>query len=350
MRITCELPNSISSRFILAAAILVCGSLLGAIFCHAQEPAEEEVGAVQKSDEMKAGKSNEAAVLAIIEKEPTTPAELLAAARSLADLNRPDLARKMIERVVEANLDEAALAAVVDELGEAALKELASKPLLQAKVAPLVKESLDAYEARPKDPAVLAILETKPTTPAELLRAARILADLKRPFLAKEMIKQVADANLDQAALAGLVDELGEAALVELASKSQLRPGAGPLVERILAAHQARVQDAARLDQAVAQLGDENPKIRADAAVALIKAGSHAVAPLMAALADPAQEARHEAIRGVILRLGPDAVKPLIALLNADEAVMVQEAAPLLAVLGDKGGGALPARSLRGAV
>ena len=189
----------------------------------------------------------------------------------------------------------------------------------------------------PEDPAVQAILEMKPTTPAELLRAARILADLKRVDLAKGMIKQVADANLDQAALAALVDGLGEAALVELASKSQLQPEAGPLVEKALAAYQARIRDAAQLEQAVTQLGEENPKARADAAVALIKAGPYAVAPLMTALADSAQESRHEAIRGVILRLGPDAVKPLIALLNADDAATVEEAASLLASLGDEG-------------
>ena len=189
----------------------------------------------------------------------------------------------------------------------------------------------------PEDPAVLAILETKPNTPAELLRAARILADLKRPDLAKEMIKKVAEANLDAAALASLVDQLGEAAFIEMSSKTTLQPEIGPLVDKALAAYQTRLRDTARLEKLVAQLGDDSPKVRADAAVGLVQAGPYAVAPLMQALSDSDKTAWHKPVRGVLLRLGPDAVKPLVAMLNADETTTVQEAISLLGAIGDKG-------------
>ena len=337
MRTTPELLNSLWSRSLLAAAVFAGGCLLGAACCLAQEPAEEEAGAIPESDWMTTVESKYPVVWAVLKTDPPTPAELLRAARMLADLKRTDLAKAAVNQVAEADLDEASLASLVDELGETALAELAAKPGVRTVSRPLVQKIVEAYQSRPEDPAVAAILETKPATPAELLRAAQILSDLKRPFLAKGMVKQVAEANLDEAALARIVDELGEATLVDLGSKSQLQPEIGPLVEKALTAYQTRVRNAAKLEEAAGQLGDESPKVRADAAVALVKAGPYAVAPLMKTLVDSPGGPRRDAIRGVLLRLGPDAVKPLIALLNSNDAATVREAVSLLAALGDEG-------------
>ena len=48
----------------------------------------------------------------------------------------------------------------------------------------------------PDDPAAAAILETKPSTPGECIRAAKILSDLKQPDLAKRFHSQAEDQHL----------------------------------------------------------------------------------------------------------------------------------------------------------
>ena len=73
------------------------------------------------------------------------------------------------------------------------------------------EESRCRRKGRPDDPAVAAILETKPTTPAECVRAAKTLADLGRADLAKDFLKKVLDAKLDPQQLADLGEQFGVA-------------------------------------------------------------------------------------------------------------------------------------------
>ncbi len=70
----------------------------------------------------------------------------------------------------------------------------------------------------PEDPAVAAILETKPTTPGECVRAAKILSDLKRPDLAKQFLQKVIATKLDQSALAKLAEQFGSATFFQLSA------------------------------------------------------------------------------------------------------------------------------------
>ena len=66
---------------------------------------------------------------------------------------------------------------------------VASKPAASQPAAPVPP---------PMAPAVAAIMATKPATPGEKVRAAKILAGLDRPDLAKQMLAEVLAANLDQ--------------------------------------------------------------------------------------------------------------------------------------------------------
>ena len=71
----------------------------------------------------------------------------------------------------------------------------AEKPA--AKAAAKAAEQPDAkapavVDMQPEDPAVAAILATKPTTPAECVRAAKTLADLGRPDVAKQFLEESA--------------------------------------------------------------------------------------------------------------------------------------------------------------
>ena len=93
-----------------------------------------------------------------------------------------------------------------------------------------------AKEAPPEDPAVAAVLETKPTTPAECVRAAKILADLGRADLAKGLLKKALDAHLDAKQLADLAEQLGAKTFLDLAGQPALQPEAKQLADAATAA------------------------------------------------------------------------------------------------------------------
>ena len=67
-------------------------------------------------------------------------------------------------------------------------------------------------------------MATKPSSPPEWTRVAKILSDLNEPKLAKDFLQQVLDAGLDEGQLAGLERMLGAATFVELASRDDLAP------------------------------------------------------------------------------------------------------------------------------
>ena len=184
-----------------------------------------------------------------------------------------------------------------------------------------------------EDPEVEALLATKPSTPLEWVRAAKILVDLDRPDLAKGFLKQVLGANLDQQQLVALEEFFGAAVFTEMASRADLAPEARQLSDAVLTAVSRHVQDPARLDALARQLQDPSGDVRYQALVELRRAGSAAVGPLAAVLADPGRAAEHANVRAALVGLGSDAVDPLIAILESGNAKLTVQAIGVLAEL-----------------
>ena len=111
---------------------------------------------------------------------------------------------------------------------------------------------------RPTDPAVLAVLESKPKTPAELLRAIGILVDLDESALAKPFVDELGQRTLDPAAKTALVDAFNPATLLKLARHPELGVELGPLVDDWLRSAEEYRRDPARLAAATEQLSDPN--------------------------------------------------------------------------------------------
>ena len=84
----------------------------------------------------------------------------------------------------------------------------------------------------PDDPAVLAVLESHPETPAELLRAIDILVDLEQARLAKPFVDELAKRKLDLAAKAALAHQFNSAMLLKLAHDAELGPVLGAVCRR----------------------------------------------------------------------------------------------------------------------
>lgn len=177
----------------------------------------------------------------------------------------------------------------------------------------------------PDDPAVLAVLESKPKTPFELLRAVRILADLGHPKLAVPFAQQLAAQQLDAQQQAALFKQFPSATLMRLARNPELGATLRPFIENLYAAADAARRNPVRLSEYVKHLSDRSAEVRAQAMHELTRAGESAVSPLLAVLADPNQVRIHQAAKAIIVRLGARAVPPLLgALESPDVAIRLQ--------------------------
>lgn len=186
---------------------------------------------------------------------------------------------------------------------------------------------------KPEDPIVGAILATHPTTPLERVRAAEILAKLGRPDLAKNFLKQVLEAKLDEKQWADLGVDLGSVFFMRLASRQELGPEAGLLRDAVFTAMKARLENPQRLAELIGQLQDPSLEKRVRAMAGLREAHQAGAVALIQVLADPARKEEYSAVRAVLVQMGSDAVGPLLATLDAPEDRLKTEAAMLLGQL-----------------
>ncbi len=177
----------------------------------------------------------------------------------------------------------------------------------------------------PENPAVTAILATKPATPAECVRAAKTLTDLGHPEAAKPLLKKVLDAKLDPRQLADLGEQFGSPMFLDLAGRAELLPEAKQLADAVLPAVTAKLEDVKRIAELIGQLQDPQAEKRMQALAGLQAAGRAAIGPLIAVLADQARTAEHENVRTVLAGMGRTAREPLAAILDgADPKLAVQ--------------------------
>lgn len=193
-------------------------------------------------------------------------------------------------------------------------------------------EAVPAVPALP-DPAVEAILEAKPTTPAELFRAATLLVRLKRPDLAKKSLAQLLAAKPDDEAWGKLVDQFGTGEFIALTGKPELNPEAIQVRQTMQAASARRLADPKRLETLIGQLSDPKAEVREQAQRGVLASGQAAVPPLLSALADPQRAAQHPPIRAVLAALKSAAREPLAAALDAPDAALAAQVVAVLAAM-----------------
>jgi hypothetical protein len=188
-------------------------------------------------------------------------------------------------------------------------------------------------EAAPPTLDVTAILETKPTTPSECLRAAKVLADLKRPDLAKELLKKVLDAKLDQQQLLELNGQIDPTVFLDLTAHPELAPEAQQVVDAVAAAVTAKLQAPERIAGLIRQLSDPSVEKRGEALIGLQEAGEAAIGPLVQVLADPARAAEQPNVRTVLSEMGRPARDALVGVLETANPKLAVQAILVLAEL-----------------
>lgn len=175
-----------------------------------------------------------------------------------------------------------------------------------------------------EDPVVAALLASNPTTPSDVFHTAQLLLEASRPELAKQYLRKLLDAKLDDGQWSALVDQYHTPAFMDLAQRTELRPENEQVVQAALGAADRRLRDPVRLAEEIKQLQDPSPEVRAAAVTSLQRAHGAAVEALIAVLADPQRTGEHAAVRHALAALRDDAIEAL--------AEIAQHANPELAI------------------
>ncbi len=144
-----------------------------------------------------------------------------------------------------------------------------------------------------EDPVALAIRDSNPTTPAELIHAARVLFQAGNPPEARIYLKRFLDAKAKPETIAAVYQKEGNGIFLQFQKAPTLQPEGAAVADLVLNATHRLMNDRPRLDGLVATVL-KGGGAAATARAALKKSGESAVAPLVAILADPTKKAQHD--------------------------------------------------------
>jgi DNA-binding response OmpR family regulator len=184
------------------------------------------------------------------------------------------------------------------------------------------KITTPTIESAKGDVAAATIIDSNPTTPTELLRAAATLADLGRPDLAKAYLQQLANANPGEEALAEVAGKVDADLLMQIASSEALRPEGRTLASAVLAAGAKRARDPQRLKSVIDQLVNPSRQVQRAAIIEILAAREDAVPALLLAMADKKRAVMHPLVRQTLVQIGRPAVAPLVASLQTEDAAL----------------------------
>ena len=166
-----------------------------------------------------------------------------------------------------------------------------------------------------KDPFVEALLETKPSTPDELVRAIDLLLQRRRGAVAKVLLEQLSKKQLNDAQLAQLASRHGLDFFLRLARSPELAPQGEQFYRRVLQALKRHTQDPQRLRQAVEQLTHASPQVRQQALRTLVQGREQAAAAILQYV-QKQKPKDWQIYRDVLLLLKEDARGPVLAALH----------------------------------
>ena len=214
-------------------------------------------------------------------------------------------------------------------------KPAAAKPDATPNAKSNEKTNAKPVDEPPENPAVTALLETKPATPLDCLRTAKVLIEFDREDLARGFLKKALDAGLEPRQLIALGEQVSTATILDFASRPKLQPEGKRLADAVMAAIEARQKDTRRIDGLIRQLQNPSPEKRFEAVVGLQESGDAAINPLVQTLADPARAAEHANVRVALAELGPIIRGPLTAVVEQGDPKLVVQAIAVLGTLKD---------------
>lgn len=131
------------------------------------------------------------------------------------------------------------------------------------------------------DNVVLAIRETNPTTPSELMRALRIMFDTQNYQEAKSYLGKLKAAGLDDRAAFALVEEIGSDFVIRLMRSKQMAPEGAAFGRGLMTSASRHLVSDAQLNRYFADLKSESSPVRNRAATGFRRAGIQGLAHLV---------------------------------------------------------------------
>lgn len=180
-------------------------------------------------------------------------------------------------------------------------------------VTPLAQEPLVIRQIR----------DSNPTSAEDLLVAAEAVYRFGRPDECKRYLAKFLALRADDGILAPLLRRFGDKLMLEFTQDPKLQPEGAQTADKLLQAARRVAVDPARIDNALKQLGSDNPIALSLAVTQLEEAGVDAVAPALRVLADSGRADEHPRIRTALLELKTIAEEPLLAALSAPEPLRI---------------------------
>ena len=203
------------------------------------------------------------------------------------------------------------------EADPAADKDAAEKKPAAKKDAPQVDAGKKAAPPKPLDPTAIAIRDSNPTTPQQLLRAIDALLSLDALPLAEEYFKRLAALPLTDAQRVALGREFDPGLLFRIAQTKSFGPDGPKFVNSIFEALRKAQENPQQLARLVESLGNPDATARGTARAGLAQTGRAAIGPLVRVLADPKRKNVQPDARAALAAMGNTAVEPLLAVLAA---------------------------------
>ena len=161
-----------------------------------------------------------------------------------------------------------------------------------------------------------------------MFAGGKILADLQPPTWPR-FLQDVLNAKLSDRQLAELGNKFGPKMFDAMAAQEALCPEARQLADAVMAATNKQLQDPNRVADLLEKLRIRR-KSRAGAMAGLKESREAGVDTLVAVLADHAREAEHPTARAALLEMGPEAVGPMMGLLDGADVELKVNAIKIL--------------------
>lgn len=168
-----------------------------------------------------------------------------------------------------------------------------------------------------EDVVILSIRESNPTTPLQLVTAAKLLVDYGEFEEARSYLKKLLESKPTVGQLADVQRQFGSAFFIRLTTEKRLAPEGARIAQAVMQSAQQLHNDPARLRKFAKQTGDADPMLRQEAFIELQNAGASAVAPLLEVLGNANLPNAQAHARDALVNLGSAAIEPLIAVLDS---------------------------------
>ena len=177
-------------------------------------------------------------------------------------------------------------------------------------------------------------LAVQPETIEEYFRSALLMVRLARPQLAKSYLEQLQALNPTDDDMLALRAEFGTSSFVLLRNVEGLEPVAGQLLDRLNEAARNRANEPGFVEGVIRELGG-SARQRATAMDELRHLGPLAVPPILKNL-DGQLGVDQETLAVTLMRLGTDAIAPLIGALESPEPAVQSVSIKVLGMVGSE--------------